>query len=99
MTARACAIATLFPACARDGQIFHGWGLGPNAGPARYGWWVRWPSGRLDYLAASYAEAEYARVLRDRTDIEYDEFVADVAADDVASIVEARRRFELPVLE
>ena len=28
-------------------------------GPARYGWWARWPSGRLDYLGRTAYEAEH----------------------------------------
>lgn len=43
----------------QGGSVFHGWGLGPSVGPARYGWWARWPSGRLDYLGRTAYEAEH----------------------------------------
>ena len=77
MTPAARRMAALFPREARDGQIFHGWGLGPNACPARFGWWVRWPSGRLDYLAATAGErGEAIEALRHARATERDEILA-----------------------
>ena len=42
-----------FPECA----IVEGTYAGPGAGPARKGWFARWPTGRMEYLGKTLSEA------------------------------------------
>jgi len=41
-------VSRIFP----DAQIIYGWCY-DGAGPARHGWYLRWPAGRQQYLGRS----------------------------------------------